>query len=87
MAKIFHRRFLYYFWLNNDFHFEFYEDFSITLVSKNHTFPSSESDYFVLDLKLSLALFSLNPSYMVRFHEDAYWPNLMSLFTAGSEHY
>ena len=25
--------------------------------------------------------------HMVRFHEDAYWPNLMSLFTAGSEHY
>ena len=26
-------------------------------------------------------------AHMVRFHEDAYWPNLMSLFTAGSEHY
>ena len=26
-------------------------------------------------------------SYMIRFHEDAYWPKIMSLFTAGSEHY
>ena len=26
-------------------------------------------------------------AYMVRFHEDAYWPNLMPLFTACSEHY
>ena len=25
-------------------------------------------------------------TYMVGFHEDAYWPKLMSLFTAGSEH-
>ena len=33
------------------------------------------------------ATFGTYIAYRVRFHEDAYWPNLMSLFTAGSEHY
>ena len=25
--------------------------------------------------------------HMVRFHEDAYWPKILSLFTAGSKNY
>ena len=40
VAKILHSRIIYYFWLTNNFHFRFPEDFSINLISKNRTFSN-----------------------------------------------
>ena len=38
-------------------------------------------------LQQIFAVASQNHAYMVKFHEDAYWPKNLSLFAISCEHY